>query len=197
MQSMSGGAVRPTAQFRSQTGRLAATPTRPPFPFDDRDADAGEHRRFPRARLGVRFDLWMGTQEDLKFSAALRSDNLSVSGAFLESTFFLPIGTELFVRFELEGAPEPVEARALIVREERSEERSGFGIRFEEFFGQSEVTLARLFLADQLRSFVTDYLKSARAARIEGEVERVVDALAAWELLKVSRPDDPWSGSGD
>src|SRR5690606_18647823 len=95
MQSMSGGAVRPTAQFRSQTGRLAATPTRPPFPFDDRDADAGEHRRFPRARLGVRFDLWMGTQEDLKFSAALRSDNLSVSGAFLESTFFLPIGTEI------------------------------------------------------------------------------------------------------
>lgn len=196
MQSMSGGAMRPTAGFRSQTGQLAAAPSRPRFPFDDRDEDAGEHRRFPRARLEVRFAIWMGEPDDLKFSATLNSDNLSVSGAFLESTFFLPLGTEVFVRFALEGAAEPVEARALIVREERSEQRSGFGIRFEEFFGQSEVTLARLFLADQLRSFVTDYLKSDRATRIQGEVERVVDALAAWELLKVSRPEDPWSGTG-
>jgi len=188
---------RPSADFQSRTGALAARAPRPAFAFDDRDEEANEHRRFPRARLDVRVEAWIGEGEGQRFSAGFDSDNLSVSGAFLASTFFLPIGTELQVRFFLEGAKEPVRARALIVREERSDTRSGFGIRFEEFYGQSEVTLARLFLADQLRAFASEYLRSERAATLEGELERVVDALAAWELLKVTSPSDPWRGGGE
>lgn len=156
-----------------------------------------EHRKFPRAKLEVRFNCWIGEKPNLKFSASLNSRNLSVSGAFLESSFFLPMGTELRVSFLLEDSAEPVEARAQITREERadargSDGRSGFAIRFVEFFGQTEVTLARLFLGDQLRAFAGDYLNSRRAKSLTSELDRVVDALAAWELQKVTQPGDPW-----
>jgi hypothetical protein len=102
------------------------------------------------------------------------------------------------VRFSLEEGAEPVLARAEIVREERagSGGRSGFGIRFVEFTGQSEVSLARLFLAERLTAFADSYLQSRRAKAMGNELDRVIDALAAWELQKVTAADgdDPWHG---
>jgi hypothetical protein len=156
-----------------------------------------EHRHFPRARLATRFELWIDSEGERRFTATLRSANVSVGGAFLESTFFLPLDTELRVRFALEEGAAPVEARARIVREEREEreaEQSGFGIRFEEFYGQTEVSLARLFLDTRLRTFAEEYLRSQRARGLPNELERVVDALAAWELLKANAPTDTWRG---
>jgi hypothetical protein len=160
--------------------------------------DGGEeHRQFPRAKMGVRFALWIGEGDDRRFSASLQSVNLSVSGAFLESTFFLPLHTELRVSFALDEGEAAVEARAEIIREERpdartGEGRSGIGLRFVEFFGQTEVTLAKLFLGEQLRGFAQSYLASKRARSLTVELDRVVDALAAWELQKVTAPGDPW-----
>ncbi len=157
-----------------------------------------EHRHFPRAQLATNFELWIDEEGDRRFTATLRSTNVSVSGAFLESTFFLPMDTELRVRFSLEEGAAPVEARARIVREERpsreGEDASGFGIRFEEFYGQTEVSLARLFLDMRLRTFAEEYLRSNRARGLPNELERVVDALAAWELLKANNPTDTWRG---
>jgi len=143
----------------------------------------------------------VGPESDPRFSASLSSDNLSVSGAFLQSTFFLPIGTELDVRFKLNDGKEEISARAEVVREERPDAsgrgRSGMGIRFLEFDGQSEVALARVFLGARLRNFVESYLKTRRAKKLQSEVDRVVDALAAWELMQVRQPEDPWRPEGD
>lgn len=156
-----------------------------------------EHRHFPRARLATRFEIWREEGGQRTFSAALLSQNVSVSGAFLESTFFLPMGTEVQVSFSLEEGAEPVLARAQIVREERTASggRSGFGIRFVEFTGQTEVSLARLFLGMRLRTFAEEYLQSRRARSLPNELERVVDVLAAWELIKATSPGDPWQGA--
>lgn len=156
-----------------------------------------EHRQFPRAQLGVRFEAWMGDEADRRFSAFFQSGNLSVSGAFLESTFFLPIGTELWVRFQVSEEEPEVNARGLIVRHERPDPRtgqgrSGFGLRFLEFSGQTEVGLAKLFVGQRLRDFVLEYLQSERARSLASEQERMVDVLAAWELRKVTAPDDLW-----
>jgi hypothetical protein len=161
----------------------------------DTSAPGPEHRSFPRAKLRVPFRVWIGEGADRRFSATLGSENLSVSGVFLESTFFLPVETELMVRFELEPKGAPVEARAEVLRQERTDDRTGrtgMGLRFLEFFKQTEVTLARLFLGEQLRRFAEGYLQTARTRSIESELDRVVDALAAWELLKVTAPADPW-----
>lgn len=153
-----------------------------------------EHRGFPRVKVAVPFLMWIGEASDRRFQASLTSVNLSVSGAFLESSYFLPTGTELTVRFDLGDGP--VEATAEIVREERPDAsgkgRSGLALRFLHFFGQTEVTLARLFLGKQLLEFAKEYLTTARARGLTSELERVVDALAAWELLKVSKPRDTW-----
>ena len=156
-----------------------------------------EHRHFPRAQLATNFELWIDEGGDRRFTATLRSANVSVGGAFLESTFFLPMDTELRVRFSLEAGAAPVEARARIVREQRprrEDDPAGFGIRFEEFYGQTEVSLARLFLDMRLRTFAEEYLRSNRARGLPNELERVVDALAAWELLKANNPTDTWRG---
>ncbi|WNG38576.1 PilZ domain-containing protein [Archangium minus] len=157
-----------------------------------------EHRHFPRARLATNFELWIDDEGGARrFTATLRSANVSVGGAFLESTFFLPMDTEFRVRFSLEEGAAPVEARARIVREQRprrEDEPTGFGIRFEEFYAQTEVSLARLFLDMRLRTFAEEYLRSNRARGLPNELERVVDALAAWELLKANNPTDTWRG---
>lgn len=165
----------------------------------DVQEDGPEHRHFPRARLQVPVSLWIGEGDERRFSATLRSTNLSVSGAFLESTFFLPTGTQLELSFALEPGAEPVRSRAEVIRDERpnartGEGRSGMGLRFIEFHAQTEVTLARLFLAERLREFADTYLQSKRARALGSELDRVIDALAAWELQKVTSPEDPWRG---
>jgi hypothetical protein len=168
---------------------------RPPPPLDG-GLPGPEHRQFPRAKMGVLFRLWIGDGDDRKFQASLTSLNISVSGAFLESTFFLPVGTELSLSFELDPEEDPVIARGEIVRQEqansRGEGRTGFAVRFSEFFSQSEVTLAKLFLGQKLRDFAELYLGSKRARSLNNELDRCVDALAAWELKKVTSPNDAW-----
>ena len=131
--------------------------------------------------MSVPFRLWMREGAERRFSASLSSVNISVSGAFLESTFFLPVGKKLSCSFELDAEEDPVLAEAEIVRQEqpnnRAEGRSGFALRFTQFFQQSEVTLAKLFLGERLRDFAEDYLSSKRARSLNNELDRCVDAL--------------------
>lgn len=169
--------------------------TRGPLPLDA-GFPGEEHRQFPRAKMAVPFRLWIGTGSDVKFQATLASVNLSVSGAFLSSTFFLPVGTELHASFVLDADEDPVLARAQIIRNEQpgrdGKGRCGVAIRFVEFFQQTEVTLARLFLGLRLKAFAEGYLASKRARSLGSELDRCVDALAAWELQKVTSTQSPW-----
>ncbi len=186
------------APAEARPGVGAARPLAPP-PLIEMNQGEAEHRQFPRAQLATRFEVWVEDEGGgRRFAASFTSINVSVSGAFLESTFYLPMGTVLGVRFSLEPGAPPVLARAEIVREERSDGpggRTGFGIRFIDFSGQTEVALARLFVGMRLRAFAEEYLKSQRARSLPNEVERVVDVLAAWELLKATTAAvDPWQG---
>jgi hypothetical protein len=173
---------------------------RPSAELADEGPDGEEHRGFPRAKIRLRVEARIGPQKDPRFIASFFSDNLSLCGAFLESTFFLRMGTELDVSFAIEGEREEIAARAEVVREERSSPsgagRSGMGIRFLGFDEQSEVALARLFVGPRLRAFAEGYLKSKRVKKLTNEVDRLIDALAAWELLRVRQPDDPWRPEG-
>lgn len=181
----------PMADPKAKAG---APPTRARPALDDHDGP--EHRQFPRAVMDVPFRLWIGDDTALRFEATLRSGNVSVSGAFLESTFFLPVGTEVRAKFALDPEEDPVLARAQIIRIETpgrdGKGRSGFALRFVEFYEQSEVTLARLFLGVRLEAFAKEYLASRRAKALTSELDRCVDALAAWELQKVTSTTDAW-----
>jgi len=181
------------------TTGLKKKEARPPPPLDERYGGP-EHRQFPRALMEVPFRVWIGEEADRRFQAHLVSYNISVSGAFLTSTFFLPAGTELRCSFELDPDEDPVEARAQIIRQERPDSRgqgrSGLAIRFVEFYSQSEVTLAKLFIGQRLQVFAEAYLASKRARSLNNELDRCVDALAAWELQKVTSTQDAWALDG-
>lgn len=195
-----GRARTPSTSTPSHPRRPAA-PARPPLPEFETGADSEpEHRRFPRAQVEVPFRLSIVDEDGRpRFSASLRSVNLSVSGAFLASTFFLPVGAQLNAAFRLDPAGAEIQALVEIIREERPDARTGeegsggFAVRFVEFFGRTEVTLARLFVGARLHAFAEDYLRSARARSLSSELDRVVDALAAWELQKVITSQDLWS----
>ncbi|MFO0601327.1 MAG: PilZ domain-containing protein [Myxococcaceae bacterium] len=178
------------------TRASAAVPAKKPLQPVVDSHSGPEHRQFPRAAMTVPFRVWVGTDDDLRFEATLRSGNVSVSGAFLESTFFLPVGTEVRASFSLDPAEAPVLARAQIIRVETpgrdGKGRTGFALRFVEFFEQTEVTLARLFLGVRLEAFAKEYLASRRARGLNSELDRCVDALAAWELQKVTTTRSAW-----
>jgi hypothetical protein len=184
-------AARPPPSFRVPSPPASA-PTAPEL---EQGPPTPEHRQFPRARLGARFEVTVGEDAAPTFRAGLDSENISVSGAFLHSTFFLPLGTRVRVRFTLPSGEE-ILAEAQVVREERLDRqgkgRSGMGLRFARFYGQSDVGLTRLFIGDRLAAFAEEYLRSPRAKSRQGEHERVVDALAAWELEQRYRLEDPW-----
>ena len=162
---------------------------------EDRSPEKREHRDFPRLPIRTKFSISVPDGEESRFQASLTSENLSVSGVFLESTFFLSVNQELHVEFALPEDGSVVRGRGIVVREERADGpkgRSGFALRFTEFFDQTEVALAKIFLGERLREFSASYLKSRRAKNISSELDRLTDALAAWELLKITADHDVW-----
>ena len=157
----------------------------------DKRSRSGARRegfRLPRARLTIPFELTIADGKDTRFKARLPSRDLSVSGAFLESSFFLPVGTRLQVDFQLEEGAPPLRAAAEVVRHERSSRGAGggFALRFFEFEGDSRVAVTELALGESLRDFAARYLKGKRARALSSEADRMVDLLASWELHKAT-----------
>ncbi|HEY3446026.1 MAG TPA: PilZ domain-containing protein [Myxococcales bacterium] len=144
--------------------------------------------RLPRAQLTVPFELSIADESGTRFQAKLRSRDLSVSGAFLESSYFLPIGTRLEVCFQLDDDAAPLCAVAEIVRheDEGRDGPGGFALRFMEFKGDARVAITELVLGESLNEFAQRYLKSKRAGAFASEAEGIVDLLASWELFKAT-----------
>ena len=168
-----------------------------------------EQRRHPRAPFETKVRLTAGPG-GRSFQAVLPSIDVSLGGIFFQSEFSLRIGSELRVSFELPGDGRPVEAEGVVVRIEQYDARrpggrNGFAVRFTRFEGDGALILASLFLAPRAREFASRWLRSrsrgekARASarsrsqsrsqsrsrprsRPRSDVERLVDALIAWEL---------------
>ncbi|HZN91427.1 MAG TPA: PilZ domain-containing protein [Myxococcales bacterium] len=151
-------------------------------------------RRFPRAGVSVKVHLTVGDGPQRSFDAMLPSRDLSVSGVFFESTFFLKIGQSVDVSFRLPPQNRQVRARGRVVRvetlEEGSKPRTGFAVKFEEYYDSSDVVLANYFLAPALREFITSYASRSRLRLSDETVGLVVDVMSAWELEKMTESVD-------
>lgn len=143
-----------------------------------------ERFRLPRARLAVPFELSIADKSGTRFKAKLPSRDLSVSGAFLTSSYFLPVGTRLKVCFQIDEGVDPLCAAAEVVRHEHG----GFALTFFEFEGDARVAITELVLGESLHEFTARYLESRRARAFSSEPDRMVDLLASWELHKATRP---------
>jgi len=183
---------------------VATVPARPPSisrgPIGERrggpDATGKDARKYPRADLAVKAKLTLAGDRSKSFEATLPTGNISVGGLFLESTFFLKLGTRLDVELELPPHQRHVKARAQVVRVETFSTdpsgRTGFALRFMEYLEGSEVVLATHFLAPVLREFIQEYAKQHRMRASDDYVNQTADVLAAWELRKAELGADVW-----
>jgi hypothetical protein len=188
---------------RGLTAAPVAQPKAPPVsrgPIAERrggpDATGKDARKYPRAELQVKAKLSLTGDKSKTFEATLPTGNISVGGLFLESTFFLKIGTLLDVLLELPPQGRHVKAKAQVVRVETMTTgptgQTGFALRFIEYLEGSEVVLATHFLAPVLREFIQEYAKQHRMRASDDYVSQTADVLAAWELRKAELGADVW-----
>lgn len=201
---------KPALPFVSRAGALASmqrspspAPARVPFahkPLPGKPQEkpvvalpADARRQYPRAEIHVRAHLALADDPSRFFEASLPTLNLSVGGMFLESSFFLKIGTKLLVTLQLPQKGREVKVKAEVVRVESTVEgSSGFALRFTEYLDGSQVTLATHFLSPVLREFLSAYAKEHRFQASAEYLAHTADVLAAWELKKAELGGDVW-----
>jgi hypothetical protein len=131
------------------------------------------------------------------FAATLPTVNISVGGLFLESSFFLKLGTRLAVELSLPPWGRVVNVKAEVVRVDSADGGpSGFALRFTEYLDGSEVVLATHFLSPVLKEFLTAYAKQHHFEASADYLAHTADVLAAWELKKAELGGDV-GGRGD
>ncbi len=156
-------------------------------------ASTDPRRSYPRAEIHVRAKLSLADDPSRYFEATLPTLNLSVGGMFLESSFFLKIGTKLHVTLQLPQKGREVNVKAEVVRVESNVlGSSGFALRFTEYLDGSQVTLATHFLSPVLREFLSQYAKEHRFQASAEYLAHTADVLAAWELKKAELGGDVW-----
>ncbi len=196
--------VRPVTTSRPEQvlGRAAAlsslqrTPAAPAArtPTVTKAPAADSRRRYPRASIAVGARLSLADDPSRVFEATLPTVNISVGGLFLESSFFLKMGTKLLVELRLPPKGRVVNVKAEVVRVDSNVEgESGFALRFTEYLDGSEVILATHFLSPVLKEFLTAYAKQHRFEANAEYIAHTADVLAAWELKKAELGGDVWS----
>ncbi|MBE2252510.1 MAG: PilZ domain-containing protein [Myxococcus sp.] len=177
----------------SSLSRTPSAPARTPVARTP-ELSTDPRRRYPRANLEVRARLSLADDPSRVFEATLPTVNISVGGMFLESSFFLKMGTRLLVELHLPPKGRTVNVKADVVRiETEASGQSGFALRFTEYLDGSEVVLATHFLSPVLREFITAYAKKHRFEAGAEYIAHTADVLAAWELKKAELGGDVWS----
>ncbi|MBM4776997.1 MAG: hypothetical protein GQE15_04770 [Archangiaceae bacterium] len=183
-----GRAAALSSLQRAPAAPAARTPTVTKAPAAD------SRRRYPRASIAVGARLSLADDPSRVFEATLPTVNISVGGLFLESSFFLKMGTKLLVELKLPPKGRIVHVKAEVVRVDSNiDGQSGFALRFTEYLDGSEVVLATHFLSPVLKEFLTAYAKQHRFEANAEYIAHTADVLAAWELKKAELGGDVWS----
>lgn len=156
-----------------------------------------DHRRqYPRIALEVRARLSLASDPTHVFEASVPTSNVSVGGLFLQSTFFLRMGTKLDVRLQLPDE-RMVHVRGVVVRVQSDDGAgpTGFALKFVEYFDGSEVALATHFLYPVASDFLKRYAKDRDLSASEKFLREMTDVLAAWELHRDELGGDVWEVS--
>jgi len=150
--------------------------------------DKADLRRFPRAaeKIPVRLSRDAGSSQ---FEATVYTADISLSGAFFTSEFFLKTGMELDLEFTMPNDDRDVRVKGVIIREvhidqRRGQPRSGFAMRFTEFHADAKTILATSFLSADLDEFVEDYLHR-RSKKPSSELQQLRECIIAWEVGKM------------
>jgi hypothetical protein len=145
----------------------------------------GSNRRHARSELRVKAKLTVRGERRTHFDATLPTRNISLSGVFLESSYFLKVGQSVELELRVPPQDRVVQLRCRVVRVETSgRATNGFALKFEDYLGNSELVLKSFLLDPVLRDFVVAYAKKNDVDTDEEYLTHVVDLLAEWEFTR-------------
>lgn len=147
-------------------------------------------RRFPRGRKRIPVHLSLDESEK-EFEATVYTTDISLTGVFFASDFYLKAGTILDLEFKMPTDDRMIHTRGVIVREVRVDDErkqgstvSGFAMRFVEYFADAKTVLASCFLTSEIGHFLDDYL-ARRSRSPKSERISLGDVIIAWEAGKM------------
>lgn len=147
-------------------------------------AKGAERRTKPRASANFTARLYGGNGRGTYLEAQLTSRDVSLSGVFLASTFFLPIDTPVRVEFDVPAVGR-VAAEGRVARVQHAPE-SGIGVEFARFAEGSLEALISVFIADEVRTFVESYCRKRRGERDTPTPTSLLHGILAWEIHRSS-----------
>jgi PilZ domain len=151
---------------------------------------ADDLRRYERIAIELPCRLYIPGQKGLQFEAHTRSSNLGLGGVFVESSFLLREGVELYVELRLPEGPLSVRARVTHVSA-LDADPSGMGIEFLDVDARGRETLLSYFAPDRYRRFFADFVREFPHLDAQLPLRNVALVLNLWEEWKVKAEGGP------
>ncbi len=151
---------------------------------------ADDVRRYERIEIELPCRLYIPGEQGLRFEAFTRSSNLGLGGVFVESSFLLREGVELYVELTLPEGPLAIRARVTHVSP-LDTAPSGMGIEFLDVDARGRETLLRYFAPEQYRRFFADFVEEFPHLDARLPLRDVALVLNLWEEWKVKAQGGP------
>jgi hypothetical protein len=153
-----------------------------------------ETRRYERIDIELPCRLFIPGLGGLQFEAFTTSNNLGLGGIFLQSSFLLKVGLELFVELALPDGALAVRSRvAHAVDLDDRHHPSGMGIEFLDVDAHGRETLLRYFTPTRYERFYTAFVEEFPHLKKELPLRDVSLLLNLWEEWKIRSDGGPLS----
>jgi hypothetical protein len=156
-----------------------------------------QKRRYERIDIDLPCRLFIpedAKKGGLKFQAFTLSKNLGLGGVFVESTFLLRAGLQLWVELQLPGESLAIRGQvAHAIPLDHSEYLSGMGIEFLDVDSHGRETLLRYFTPERYHVFYTAMTGEFPHLSKEFERQDVSLIVNLWEEWKIREAGGPLS----
>jgi hypothetical protein len=151
-----------------------------------------ETRRYERIDIELPCRLFIRGANGLQFEAFTTSRNLGLGGIFVQSSFLLKVGLELYVELGLPDGALAIRSRvAHAVELEDRDFQSGMGIEFLDVDAHGRETLLRYFTPTRYERFYAAFVEEFPHLRKELPLRDVSLVLNLWEEWKIRNEGGP------
>lgn len=158
-----------------------------------------QKRRYERIEIDLPCRLFIpegNKAGQLKFQAFCISSNLGLGGVFVESSFLLKAGLELYVELGLPSEALAIRGRiAHTVDLDDPAFSTGFGVEFLDVDSHGRETLLRYFTPERYREFFDAMLAEFPHLQKAFELQDTSLIVNLWEEWKIRREGGPVSTS--
>ncbi len=151
-----------------------------------------ETRRYERIDIELPCRLFIPGEDGLRFEAFTMSRNLGLGGIYVQSSFLLKVGLDLYVELGLPDGALAVRSRvAHAVELDHREFPSGMGIEFLDVDAHGRETLLRYFTPTRYEQFYEAFVEEFPHLKKELPLRDVSLMLNLWEEWKIRTEGGP------